>query len=145
MRAFDDFLFERPAVRGQPFVAIANGAKHRIEAVDQNADLLIARPIDAHIVSMISLNLLHGGEQPTQRTRDDPLKPPCDEQSDRQGRKGGKHDRPKPRQQARPKVHRVADQIDPTDLFAAVDNRHGNENGIAAQQAENGRRRFAIQ
>ncbi len=86
MRALDDFLFEILAICGQTLVAIADGVKHRIEAVDQNADLLIARLIDAHIVSMISFHLLHGGEQPTQWFRNDPLKPPCDDQTDRQGR-----------------------------------------------------------
>jgi hypothetical protein len=62
-RTVDDLLLESRPVCRQTLVAITDVAQHRVEALDQKADLLIRRLLDVHVVTMVSADLLHGRQQ----------------------------------------------------------------------------------
>src|SRR3974390_2566110 len=135
-RTIAPFLFQLFPVCGQFLVAIAYIAQHRIEAIDQTSDFPVGGLLDGHVVAMVSPDLVHCAQQPSQWTRDRSLEPPCNDQTYDHRRQRAEQSQPQRRQQARPEIGGIADQVDPSDLVSTADYRHGNENGPTAQQIE---------
>ncbi len=66
---------EVASVRLKPRVAFPDVAEHGVEAIDQLADLAVARGVERDIVVVLLAHLRGRGEEPLQRLRDAALKP----------------------------------------------------------------------
>ena len=130
-----DLVLEVAGMRLEPLVALADVAEHAVEPVDQLADLAVARLLDRDVVALFLADPRHRAQQRAQRTGDAMLETPGDEQPDEQRGAAADGGESCGRNELRLQLRQAADQHEPTDLHAALDDRNRDLDRVGAQHA----------